>query len=421
MIDKNPTDFKEIRRRAESKVARQAQKSGPHLDPEQVESLVHELRVHQIELEMQCHELHTTQMQLEESRDGYQELYESFPVGYVTMDQEGRIYDMNPTAKALLMGEVQRHPMQTFNAFLADTDVDRFTLFCRRVVSTQTAETAEFRLKRSDASLFPVAVQSAPVKAGKRKDMCLRMTFTNISDRKEAENKLHHQHLELERNRAELQALTRQLLTVQEEERKRIARELHDDYCQRVTSLILDVNMLKKSCQGHASHLVPGLTAMGQKLTNILNDFRSLSHSLLPRSLGDTSLAVPIRQLIKEFSAKAGFQIEFSEEAVPATLHAEFMTTMYRLLQESLCNIVKHANAKHVTVTLAGTGHRGVELMVVDDGVGFDPTRAWDGQKGMGIVGMRERLRLVGGTLKLISQPGQGTTVICRVPGHDVE
>lgn len=96
------------------------------------------------------------------------------------------------------------------------------------------------------------------------------------------------------------------------------------------------------------------------------------------------------------------------------------MTTIYRLLQESLCNIVKHANAKQVTVTLAGTGQRGGELVVVDDGVGFDPTHAGEGRKGMGIVGMRERLRLVGGTLKIISRPGQGTTMSFSISGHEI-
>lgn len=329
------------------------------------------------------------------------------------------MYDVNTTAMELLRCDVRRDRMPFFNAFLSDTEVDRFVIFCRRVVSSRWANTAEFELKRSDGSTFPASVQAAPVKAGKEKGSRLRMTFTDTSRQKEAEAMLHRYHLEVERNRAELQGLTRQLFTAQEDERKRIARELHDDYCQRVTALILEVKMLKKSYQGQASDLAPGLTAMGQKLTDILNDIRTLSHNLLPRSLGDTSLAVTIRQLIKEFSDKAGFQIQFSEEAVPAKLHPEVMTTIYRLLQESLCNIVKHANASLVTVRLTGTGQGGVELVVVDDGVGFDPTRAWDGQKGTGILGMRERLRLVEGTVKLISQPGQGTTVIFRVPGHE--
>jgi two-component system sensor histidine kinase NreB len=92
------------------------------------------------------------------------------------------------------------------------------------------------------------------------------------------------------------------------------------------------------------------------------------------------------------------------------------MTTIFRLLQESLCNVVKHANAKHVAVTLRGTERGEIELAVVDDGIGFDPSHACEGQKGMGIVGMRERARLVGGTVKIVSQPGQGTMIVFSIP-----
>lgn len=240
-----------------------------------------------------------------------------------------------------------------------------------------------------------------------------------MSQRKEAEETLRQQRIELEDNRAELQALTRRLFAAQEEERKRIARELHDDYCQRVTTLILDANMLRKACENEASHLAPRLTAMSHNLSAILSEFRALSHELLPRNLGERSLAGPIRDLVKEFNGKAGFEIEFIEQAVPAKIPPDTMTTIFRLLQESLSNITKHANATHVTVTLAGTG-QGAELIVVDDGSGFDTARAWDGQKGMGIVGMRERVRLIGGTAKIISLPGQGTTIIFSIPLHEL-
>lgn len=408
----------ELRREAERRVGRLIERSvsPPSQAPENAIALLHELQVHQIELEMQCHELQKTQTELEDSRDTYRELYESIPVGYVTVDRDGRLYDINTTALTLLKSEIPLRPIQVFNVFVSDEEVERFVLFCRRVASTQTADTAELNLKRSDASVFPAAIQAVPVKGGNEKDQRLRLTFTDITPQKKAEEALHRQHLELKANRADLQALTRLLFTVQEDERKRIARELHDDYCQRVTALILEANMLKNACQRNAPSLVQSVTAMSQKLSGILNDFRTLSHGLLPRSLGNVPLDVSIRHLLNEFVDKAGFEITFLEKAVAKNLQSDTLTTMYRLLQESLCNIVKHANAKHVTVTLAGTGQGGVELIVVDDGVGFDPARTWDGQKGMGIIGMRERLRLVGGTLKIMSQPGQGTTVICSIP-----
>jgi len=417
MVDfRNQPQLEELRRQAEQRLCRVIKQSVPSLKPENVTALVHELQVHQIELEMQCHELRRAQSELEESRDTYRELYESIPIGYVTLDRDGKMYDVNPSAMALLRWGPQSRPIRNFFAFFSNQDLDRFTLFCRRVASTQTADTGEFQMKRADESSFFAAVQADPVKTGKGKGERLRVTFTDITPRKEAEETLRRQQIDLKANQVELQGLTRKLFTAQEDERKRIARELHDDYCQRVTTLILEANMLRRGCEREAPALAPRLAAMSQKLTDILNDFRTLSHELIPRNLGDTSLAVPIRNLVKEFSQKAGFEIKLFEEEVPVRIPPGTMTTMFRLLQESLCNIVKHANATHVAVTLGGIEEGELELVVVDDGIGFDTTHACEGQKGMGIVGMRERARLVGGTVKIISQPGEGTTVIFSIP-----
>jgi PAS domain S-box-containing protein len=410
----------ELRRQAERRLIQVIERSAPILDQKSAAALAHELQVHHIELEMQCHELFLAQSRLEESEAAYRELYESIPVGSVTVDREGRIYHMNRAGRTLLKLDPQSHPIRNFFAFFSDQDVNRITLFCRRIVSRQETDTAEFEMKRMDDATFFSVIQASPVKRGEGSGERMRLAFLDITGRKKAEETLRRQHMELEDNRAELQGLTRRLFTAQEDERKRIARELHDDYCQRVTALILEANMLTRASERNASGLAPRLTAMSGKLSGILNDIRDLSHELLPRNLEDTSLAVSVQHLIKDFSNKAGFEMVFFEQEVPRTIQDDTKTTLFRVLQESLCNIVKHANAKHVSVTLSGTAQGEVELVVVDDGVGFDSAHAWDGPKGMGLVGMRERLRLVGGRFKVISQPGQGTTVIFAVPGREV-
>jgi signal transduction histidine kinase len=126
-------------------------------------------------------------------------------------------------------------------------------------------------------------------------------------------------------------------------------------------------------------------------------------------------LIAPIRDLIGEFSGKAGFEVKFVEPHVAPVIPPPIMTALFRLLQESLSNIAKHANAKRVTVTLTGTNHT-VELHVTDDGVGFDPELVPAKREATGIVGMRERLRPFGGTVHIISRPGQGATVTSSVP-----
>jgi PAS domain S-box-containing protein len=410
--------FTELRLQAERRLSKLIEHVVPSLMPENVLALTHELQVHQIELEMQNHELRLAQGELEESRDAYRELYESMPVGYGTLDRAGRIYDLNPAATALLMGNAPSRPILNFNAFIRDHDLDRFTLFCRGVLSRQTSDAGEFEMKRADGSSFFATAQAAPVTMGKGKSELLRVTFKDITRRKEMEEMLRRQRVELEANRTELRALARSLFTAQEDERKRIARELHDDYCQRVTFLILEATMLRKACERESPTLAPRLAEMSRKLSDILRDIRALSHELLPRNLGDASLVVPIRTLVNEFSEKTGFEIKLFDQDVPGHIAPGIMTTIFRLLQESLCNVVKHANAKHVVVTLDGTAQE-LKLVVIDDGIGFDTGRVADGQHGMGIVGMRERVRLLGETVKIISQRGEGTTMVFSIPWQE--
>ncbi len=409
----------QLRRQAEGRLSQLIERSVPDLAPENVMALAHELQVHQIELEMQCHELRRTQAELEESRNSYRELYETMPVGYVTLDRDERMYDVNPMGMTLLKWNPRSHPVRSFSAFISDRDLDRFTLFCRGIVASQTADSGEFEMKCSDGSSFPAAMQAAPVKTGEGKGHRLRLVFKDISKRKEAEETVRRQQSELEAGRVALQDLTAKLLTAQEEECKRIARELHDDHCQRVTAVILEANMMLKQCQRQAPDLAPKMASMSKKLTELLSELRSLSHELMPRNLGDVSLIGPMRELIDEFHEKADFKVTFSERGVPEKISSAIMTTLFRLLQESLSNITKHAKAKHVFVTLVGT-EQGIELTVQDDGVGFDPALVSGKRKSVGILGMKERLRLLGGTMEIDSRPNQGTTLTFTIPLREV-
>lgn len=385
----------------------------PNLAPENVEALVHELNVHQIELQMQCHELQRAQAEAEESRDRYRELYESIPVAYVTIDAAGRIYDMNPASVQLL--GIDRKQFHFFFSFFCNGDLDAVTLFSKRLLDRHESDMSEFTMKKADGTPFVAALHAVPVEVGEGRGERLRVTFEDITARKETEEQLRRQRVELEKNETELRELAQLLITAQEGERKRIARELHDDHCQRVTTLILEAKLLTRVCERQSPDLVPRLSMMSEKLSDLLNDFRTLSHDLLPRNLGDVSLVGPIRDLVREFSGKAGFDLTFVEQPVREKIPSDIMTAVFRLLQESLSNIVKHAKAKQVVVTLGGTDE-GIELVVTDDGVGFDPTRDRTVQKGMGLVGMRERVRPLGGTVKIISRPDQGTTIAFSIP-----
>jgi PAS domain S-box-containing protein len=411
MAGLQPSDLARLREKAEQ-LNRRSLHALPKVTPQNVESLVHELRVHQIELELQCQELQRAQAEAEDSRDRYRELYESIPIGYLTIDCSGKIYDVNPAGASLLGLDAKVRQLNNFFSFFPSGDADGAQLLCRRVLAGQTSESAEFTLKRLDRSVFVAALQAEPVQRGGDKGKQVRIVLTDVTRRREIEDSLRQYQLELEANRHELQELMAKLFTAQEEERRRIACDLHDDHCQRITALILEASALEKIIRSVLPSVLPRISGFKGKLNGILDDFRHLTHELHPRHLDTVSLACSMRSHINEFMDYTGLAVEFEEHDVPAHLPMPITICLYRLLQESLGNIRKHAQAKHVKVRLA-SDKNDLELSVSDDGSGFNYV---ENKKGLGLTSMQERVRALRGRVSVDSQPGRGTTVVVRIP-----
>jgi len=411
MAGLEPSDLIRLREKAEQ-LNRQSSHVLPKVTPQNAESLVHELRVHQIELELQCQELQRAQVQTEESRNLYQELYESIPIGYATIDIAGKIHDLNPAGATFLGIEPPLKVGNFFFFFLADEDADAARLCFQKILQEAKPNSIELKMKNQDGSGLMVALQAAPVLTGEGKDERLRIAFRDITRSKEVEESLRQHHLELEANRVELQELMAKLFTAQEEERRRIACDLHDDHCQRITALILEASAIEKLMRVVMPSLAPRINLLKGKLGDILDDFRHLTHELHPRHLDTVSLACSMRTYVNEFTEYANLDVDFKEQNMPAHLPMPMTVCLYRLLQESLGNIRKHANAKRVEVVLSG-GNQQVELCVSDDGSGFTFS---NNKKGLGLTSMQERVRPLRGQVTIESKPNRGTVVSVRIP-----
>ena len=391
--------------------------SVPSLAPESVERLVHELRVHQIELELQCQELQRAQGEIEESRNRYRELYESIPMGYATIDCAGHIYDLNPAGTALLRVNGNKPKLHNFFSFFRKDDVDAVILLCRNALSEQATGACESTMRRADETEFAAALQAVPVQTGEGRGERLRLTFKDVTSRKEMEEALRQHEKELEANRIELQDLAGKLFSAQEEERRRIACDIHDDHCQRITALILETRSIAILLQHTLPSLVPRIESMTARLGDMLDDFRHLAHDLHPRHLDTVSLASSMKTLIKEVMDYSSLRIEFQELDMPSRLPMPVTICLYRLLQECLSNIRKHADAARVVVRLSANPE-GLEFFVKDDGKGFDFGLIAGSRKGMGLTSMQERVRPLGGTVSIVSGHGMGTQVTVFVPLH---
>ena len=204
------------------------------------------------------------------------------------------------------------------------------------------------------------------------------------------------------------------LINAQEEERSRIARELHDDVCQRLALLAVELQYAAESSPESGPELVEKVGEVFVRLKELSSDIHDLSYRLHPRSLERLGLTVAIRNLCREIGERRRIQLVFEERDMPGSIPDDAALCLYRVAQESLRNVVKHSRAESAGVELCG-GHEEVRLKVVDSGVGYDPDQIRE-QNGLGVISMRERLRAVGGRLSIQSTPGEGTRVEAVVP-----
>lgn len=217
----------------------------------------------------------------------------------------------------------------------------------------------------------------------------------------------------------QLKALVHQLVNAQEHERQRIARELHDDTGQKLTALAMGLaaveTQIKVQDLARATDLLHHLRALNDQT---VEDLRHIMANLRPAQLDDLGLVPAVRWYIQQYQERhPDLKINFVATRLARRLPAEVETILFRIVQEALNNVARHAQASQVTVSLDQVGNQ-VWLKVCDNGIGFDPAQlpADEGGRGLGLVGMRERAALVGGTCQIEARPGHGTCITASLP-----
>lgn len=211
----------------------------------------------------------------------------------------------------------------------------------------------------------------------------------------------------------ELRDLSRRLIRAQEDERARIARELHDDVTQRLAVLAIEVGRAELAAQGGMQS--EAMRAVRQEITRLSEDVHALAYQLHPSVLEELGLAEALRAECERRLRQGWTDLSASLEPLPAVVGKEAALCLFRVAQEALNNVARHAGALVAGVTLRPIDG-GLLLAVRDDGVGFDPEHPRE-RMHLGLASMRERVRLLGGTLDIESAPGRGTTIVAWVPG----
>lgn len=370
--------------------------------------LLHELQVYQDELTIQNEELMNAQAALEESRDLFVELYDLAPIGYLTLDPLGIILQINLTGATLLGKPRQAIESLPLLGFIPHHDGPRLLDFLRRCrnspdgVANQT--TLQLRTQDGERHVHLLCKSRRHHRTKRREFLTTIMDVTELYELQEARVRATRDHAEL----------ATRLISIQEDERQRIARDLHDNLGQLVTALHLKLEEATMVCQearprdrlGEAQEVVRRLD---QQLDFIAAELR-------PKAL-DLGIAIAIEQFVREWSKTFSVEADFHAVGIwGSPLRSDVETHLYRVTQEALHNIYKHAGAAHVSVMLERRDGD-VRLIIEDDGRGFDVEQASHRrQGGLGLVGMRERASIIGGALDVESKAGQGTTVFLRVP-----
>jgi len=214
-------------------------------------------------------------------------------------------------------------------------------------------------------------------------------------------------------------SLAKAVWKVQEDERRRMARELHDGLGQTLTALTNQLERLQRTVDPQAERELAARLADSVELARLaLNESRELSRLLRPPVLDDLGLAAALSWLARTLEQRTGLHVELALDGIAERLDPELETLFFRLVQEALTNVLRHAGVDCASVQLRRTADA-FELRVVDQGRGFDPQASLDATMvatGSGLRGMRDRLELFGGRLELASQPGQGTRLTAVIP-----
>jgi PAS domain S-box-containing protein len=241
-------------------------------------------------------------------------------------------------------------------------------------------------------------------------------TLQDISERKFMEDKLRKSKELLRDSQKDLQRLAGRLISVKEEELRRLSRELHDDLTQRLAVLAIEAGKLELHLLGESflPESIQKVSKIKEQLIKISEDVHRISRQLHPTILDDLGLVRAVEAECAALARREGIEIIFTHEGVPDRLPADVPLCLYRIVQEGLNNCICHSGTKSCKVILKGSGDK-ISLLVKDTGRGFDPVEVRD-KPGLGLSSMRERVQLVGGNFKVDTQPGQGTSVHINLP-----
>ena len=336
---------------------------------------------------------------LRESEERFRVMADTSPSLVWMCDAQGKITYLNQQRLAFTGPEGGTGYNDVWMTYIHPDDLKNALNAIWQALRDQKPFSKEYRLRRNDGEyrwMFDVA---SPRVNGDGTFAGFIGSAIDVTDQKLAQQAL--------------EQISGQLIEAQEKERTRIARDLHDDICQRLALLSMELEQAKSVSRGRVA-ATKSLESIRQHCSEIAGDVQSLSHQLHSSKLDYLGIVAAIRGFCKEFSKQHSVNIEFSDWNVPQHVPKDVSLCLFRIAQEALHNAVKHSGTTRFTVELSATENE-VQLQVTDFGVGFDSEQTKK-NRGLGLVSMQERVHQVHGRFSVESKPGKGTKIIAVAP-----
>lgn len=326
---------------------------------------------------------------------------EAAPLAVFVADREGRLLDFNPAGTDLLGYDVPTLRNMHVMDLHPEDDREEVLRDLAALLETGRVET-QIRMKRRDGQIIWVSLHVVMISDRLSLGYC-----QDITVRKQADEVLRQRE-------KELMTLTGRLISTQEEELRRLSRELHDDLTQRLAVLAMDAGMIEKQLGPIKTQASEETRDLKDKLIEISEVVHDLSRQLHPSILDDLGLVQAVESECALFTKRNGITLSFANSDVPDAIPNDIALCLYRAIQEGIRNIAAHSKTNAARITLQGFDG-GVVLKIQDLGVGFNVREA-RAKLGIGLAGMRERVRLVKGTMFVRSEPGKGTEIEISIP-----
>jgi signal transduction histidine kinase len=427
----------QLRRRAEDRLRerpgnQRSTAAVPRSDPDP-KRLLHELQVHQLELEMQNAELRQARDELELALDNYTDLYDFAPSGYFTFASTGAILQANLTGATLVGIERSRLLGQSFGLLISAGFRQAFSTFLEHVFAGQTKQAGDFELACKGQPLRFVNIQAQCLLHGQECRAAVvditarkvaeaarsRLEVVTASNRKLEQEIIRRKALEqaLKTSEQQLRQLSHEILLAQEKERKRISRELHDTVLQTLVGINVHLTSLTPKPADNPQILQRKIKETQRLVEKSLAMVHRFAVELRPTVLDDLGLIPALHTFMKDFMKRTGVRARLTAYAAVNQLPLEQSAVLYRVALEALNNVGIHAQASTAEVQIKKLPDW-ICLTIKDNGKSFDVKSVLHtkGNGRLGLLGMKERLQMVGGKFSVKSTPGRGTTVTARIP-----